>query len=467
MQGRNILGQRSHFAPLRCLETVFPPRLCHSSVQRTATQGIFVIASRTLVLALTISPLLAAAQTAPARYTGTGSCSSSNCHGNAQPVKGSEILHNEYYTWTKHDKHSQAFTNLTKAPGRRMASLMGLGDPTKEKLCLSCHATYVPSKELQGENYSLEDGVSCESCHGAAEHWLSSHAETGATHQQNLARGLADTVTLTKRAQLCLSCHYGDETKSVTHDLYGAGHPRLSFELDTFGILQPKHWIVDQDYTERKAPYVPLTAWFIGQATNAQSVLAALKSPTRSKNGQFPELSLFDCFSCHHNLNEEQWKQRTYENTPGRLRLNLAPLFMTQATIGALDKSVATELEPYITTLHEDYQKDGAPQALDALPALLSSKVMPLITKLDPNTATCTAVLKALANFGARMPHPKYEVAEQIGMGIQAVLATSPELAKRYDPTLKKLFATLSSSKSFNPEGFSKVIKELAEKVQQ
>jgi hypothetical protein len=423
--------------------------------------------TRSLLVALAFCPILASAQTAPARYTGTGSCSSSNCHGNVQPVKGSEILHNEYYTWTRHDKHSQAFTNLTKAPARRMASLLGLGDPTKEPACLTCHATYVPSKELRGDKYSVEDGVSCESCHGAAEHWLSSHAEAGATHQQNLERGLADTVTLTKRAQLCLSCHYGDETKSVTHDLYGAGHPRLSFELDTFGILEPKHWVVDEDYTKRKAPYVPLAAWFIGQATNAQSILAALSSPTRSKNGQFPELSLFDCFSCHHNLNEEQWKQRTYENAPGRLRLNLAPLLMTQVTIGAPDTNVAAELEPHIAALHADYQKDGAPQALDTLPTLISSKVMPLLTKLDPNTKTCRAVLKALADFGSRMPHPKYEVAEQIGMGIQAVLATSPELAKRYDPTLKKLFATLASSKSFNSDGFSKVIKELAGEVQE
>jgi hypothetical protein len=52
-------------------------------------------------------------------------------------------------------------------------------------------------------------------------------------------------------------------------------------------------------------------------------------------------------------------------------------------------------------------------------------------------------------------------------MGIQVVLATSPELAKRYDPTLKKLFATLASSKSFNSDGFSKVIKELAGEVQE
>lgn len=421
---------------------------------------------------LTIVPLLAAplfvasAEPEPGRYMGTGTCSSSNCHGNVQPIKGSKILHNEYHTWVKHDKHSQAYTKLTTSDGRRMATLMGLGDPTKEPLCLKCHATYVPDQKLRGEKFSLEDGVSCESCHGAAERWLSSHAEAGATHQQNLDNGLADTVDLTKRATLCLSCHYGDDTKSVTHDLYGAGHPRLRFELDTFSILQPKHWILDEDYTTRKASYIPLKAWFIGQAVNAQSLLAALKSPARSKNGQFPELSLFDCYSCHHSLSEEQWKQRSYDATPGRLRLNVTPLLMLQATMGAFDQSVSAQLAPLVTALHTTYQKDGAEEAVNSLPSLISSSVMPLLTNIDTTNVPCSAVLKALASFGAHTQHPKYEVAEQIGMGIQAVLATSPDLAKKHAATLTKLFATLKNSNAFNPSTFTKVMTELSGQMQ-
>lgn len=422
--------------------------------------------SLTILPLLMANVLVASAEPETPQYMGTGSCSSSNCHGNVQPIKGSKILHNEYYTWVKHDKHSQAYTILTKSEGRRMAALMGLGDPSKEPLCLKCHATYVPDQKLRGEKFSIEDGVSCESCHGAAERWLSSHAEAGTTHQQNLDNGLADTVDLTKRAQLCLSCHYGDETKSVTHDLYGAGHPRLRFELDTFSILQPKHWILDEDYTTRKAAYVPLKAWFIGQATSAQSLLAALKSPTRSKNGQFPELSLFDCYSCHHSLSEEQWKQRSYQAAPGRLRLNVTPLLMLQAATGALDESVSSQLAPLIAALHTNYQKDGAEEAVHSLPSLISSSVMPLATKMDATNAPCTAVLKALASFGAHTQYPKYEVAEQIGMGIQAVLATSPVLAKKYAPTLSTLFATLKNSNTFNPNTFTKVMTELASEIQ-
>ena len=49
------------------------------------------------------------------------------------------------------------------------------------------------------------------------------------------------------RAGLCLSCHFGNQEKFVTHRMMGAGHPRMSFELDTFTQLQPAHFVVDED----------------------------------------------------------------------------------------------------------------------------------------------------------------------------------------------------------------------------
>jgi hypothetical protein len=52
------------------------------------------------------------------------------------------------------------------------------------------------------------------------------------------------------RAKLCLSCHFGTEDKFATHRIMGAGHPRISFELDTFTEIQPAHFRVDEDYKE-------------------------------------------------------------------------------------------------------------------------------------------------------------------------------------------------------------------------
>lgn len=250
------------------------------------------------------------------QYVGPGSCSASNCHGSNKPLKSSNVLQNEYTTWSKHDLHSRAYLNLLNKDSKKIASNLGIADASKEPLCLKCHSTYVVESE-HGERFKLEDGVSCESCHGAASDWLKSHTTAGTTHADNLRNGMRDLVDLGGRATLCLSCHYGTDDKTVNHRLYGAGHPRLSFELDTFGVLQPKHWVVDSDYEKRKGPYVPLQAWLTGQLYHAQATLSALASPTRSQNGLYPELSLFDCFSCHHSLTEDQWKKRSYGGRPG------------------------------------------------------------------------------------------------------------------------------------------------------
>jgi len=407
-------------------------------------------------------PLCASAQAGSAKYMGTGTCSSSNCHGSVHPRKSSDVLQNEYYTWIKHDKHSKAYSVLRGADGRRMASLLNIKDATKETLCLKCHATYVPDPAQRGEKFDIEDGVSCESCHGPAEGWLASHPETGATHQDNLARGLADTVSLDKRAKLCLSCHYGDDDQWVSHDLYGAGHPRLSFELDTYGVLQPKHWVIDEDYLKRKGPYVPLAAWLIGQETNAEAVVDTLLNPEISKKGMFPELSLFDCFSCHHSLTDEQWKKRAYDGQPGRLRLNLASLIMLQQALGALDQGLADELGQLVSTLHTSFQSSGALDTVEQIKSLLTSRVRPLVLKASASEATCKEMMRRLAQFGADTPFSKYEVAEQIGMGIQAAMATSPSLSRRYKAQLDQLFTGLKNAKSFKPEKFTAAAAGLA-----
>lgn len=409
-------------------------------------------------LVASLVPLVGSVSAEPShtnsRFIGVGSCSASNCHGSVKPLKGSPVLQNEYYIWLKHDKHSRAYSVLRSEDGKRMARLLGIADATKDRLCLECHATYVPDEASRGERFQIEDGVSCESCHGAAERWLSTHTDSDATHKENLANGLADIVPLPERATMCLSCHQGDKNKWVSHDLYGAGHPRLTFELDTFSALQPKHWVVDKDYVQRKEAYIPVRAWLVGQAAHAREVLRVLRDPERTKKGQFPELSVFDCFSCHHSLTEKQWKHRTYGGKPGRLKLNLPSLVILQQAMAALDPSLASTMETQMKTVHDSYQADGAPAALETLSRLVDGQVTDLSARVSADEATCTALLKSLVSFSARSSSPTYEIAEQIAMGIQAVLASSPVLGKRHQAALDKVFATLVSSERFDPAPF-------------
>ena len=404
-----------------------------------------------LILCLGAMP----AQATP-KLLGPGSCSSSNCHGNVKPLKSSNVLQNEYITWSRHDRHARAYQTLQGADSKRIAINLGIGDPAKEPLCLGCHAVHTTPPQPMGDKFRLEDGVSCEACHGAAEEYLKSHAITGASHSENVANGLTDLSNMGTRATLCLSCHFGTEEKTVNHNLYGAGHPRLTFELDTFGVLQPKHWVVDTDYERRKGPYVPARTWLLGQVHHAQAALRALESPTRSRNGSLPELALFDCYSCHHSLGEKQWRKRTYGGRPGQLKLNLPSLITLQVTTGALDPALGNRLAQEIRSLHDSAMKGSVQTSIDSLQSMIVSEVDPLLGGIPIDPSTTTRILTGLANYAANNPGPTFEVAEQLGMGMQAMIASSPELAKRYDARLKDLFATLTNPDSFKPDAFTR-----------
>ena len=385
---------------------------------------------------------------------GPGSCSSSNCHGAIKPLNSSNVLQNEYITWSRHDRHARAYLTLQSADSKKIASNLDIGDPTKAPLCLSCHSMDTRSLASTSDKVRAEDGVSCEACHGPAERYLKSHAVTGASHSENVANGLTDLSNIHTRATLCLSCHFGTEDKTVNHTLYGAGHPRLTFELDTFGVLQPKHWVVDADYERRKGPYIPARAWLIGQLHHAEAALDALESPTRSRNGNLPELSLFDCYSCHHSLSERQWKKRNYGGKPGRLKLNLPALVTVQAATKSVNTSLGEELTEQIRAVHDTFAQDSAQGAIDSLQDTLTTKVGPLFERLTIDQSTGGHILAGLAQCAANTQSPTFELAEQLAMGMQATVASSPELAKRYDAPLKQLFISLKNAEAFNPEAF-------------
>src|SRR5438105_1641438 len=97
------------------------------------------------------------------------------------------------------------------------------------------------------------------------------------------ANSLYPTNEPVAEAKLCLSCHFGNADKFVTHRMMGAGHPRMSFELDTFSQTQPPHFVVDADWYERKGVYDGVRVWAVGQALAAAELIDVLLDPTRRR----------------------------------------------------------------------------------------------------------------------------------------------------------------------------------------
>ena len=184
-------------------------------------------------------------------HQGVASCANSLCHGAVIPHVGSNIAHTEYTVWSRKDPHSQTYRDLFRDDFVAITDKLGLKKPHREPVCLACHASNVPA-EKQGAKFSMEDGIGCETCHGGAEKYLSTHTAEDATRAKNIQRGLYPTDDMIERTRLCLSCHYGTTGQFVTHEIMGAGHPRISFELDTFSELLNPHVIYDEDYRRRK-----------------------------------------------------------------------------------------------------------------------------------------------------------------------------------------------------------------------
>jgi len=355
---------------------------------------------------------------------GVVNCANSLCHGSVSPWKDSNILQNEYVTWSRVDKHAtRAYHVLLEERSQRIARNLGLKEPAHQaKLCLDCHA-YNPPPAQRGERFKVTDGVSCEACHGPAETWIQAHVAPGATHADNVKRGLYPTNEPVAQAKLCLSCHFGNADKFVTHRMMGAGHPRMSFELDTFSQTQPPHFVVDADWRERKGNYDGVRVWAVGQALAAAELLDVLLDPRRSRDGLFPELVVFDCHACHHPMSDVRWSPRT-NTSPGRIRLNDANFLMLRQIVRvALPAEEANAFAQQVRALHQAVAGDGgdAIETARSLRATLDG-IVGRLARRNFTVEDLRAIAMGLVDDGRGGQFRDYAGAEQATMAVGSVL---------------------------------------------
>lgn len=244
---------------------------------------------------------VAYADPAGIKYTGAGACSAAACHGAAAPKNAKATQHNENTAWSSKDHHAHAFTGkkgLASPAAKKIADAMKIADATKEGKCQICHviseikfkdgSTHrVPLKADQlGAKFNLEDGVSCDACHGPASKYLEPHTTAGWTAGQRAQGpaklydewGLLDTKNLKFRANICLSCHL-----KIDAEMVAAGHPELPFELNMYslgedanGFYAGKHWRDNEAWFSTKA-------WAMGQVVSLREAAAQVGERTAAK----------------------------------------------------------------------------------------------------------------------------------------------------------------------------------------
>jgi hypothetical protein len=299
------------------------------------------------------------------------------------------VLLNEPAIWLT-DPHSKAFAFIdwsdsadpasaspSQQLSREICAKLGISDIHKAQQCLSCHANWVAALDEPPPFYTA--GVGCESCHGPSEAWENEHKEPSWRARSvayKASKGMVDVRHPVQRAEQCFSCHIGnvEQGKHVTHEMFAAGHPPLpSIEIESFAKQMPRHWryleekiadsqkvaspdnadeppfkffdaFIRENYLYLKSDGPPPIDHNQSAAAVVLGGVVALREmteltrdlarPATDGSRAWPELSVFDCTACHHELRPANWRQtRNGEFRPGRPPMHAWPTALVRLAI--------------------------------------------------------------------------------------------------------------------------------------
>ena len=134
------------------------------------------------------------------KFTGSKFCAA--CHKGG---KGGTA----YTVWEK-SGHAKAYQTLLGDAAKKIAKEKGLKTaPAETPECLGCHVTGGGAAKNVDASFKKEEGVGCESCHGAASGYKMIHSKGDLTKSKP-----AGLIVPEKNEKACVTCH---NEKSPTH----------------------------------------------------------------------------------------------------------------------------------------------------------------------------------------------------------------------------------------------------------
>lgn len=428
---------------------------------------------------MTIFGWLAAPAIAQDVHLGVKSCGSSGCHGQVAS-SSSPVLLNEYVTWQKYDTHATAYKVLLEPRSQRIAANLGLKNAHEAKVCLDCHADNVPEAQ-QGPQFVLADGVGCEACHGAGSApWMGLHIG-GSAHSTNVEAGLIALEDPVIRANICLDCHLGNSNQFATHKIMGAGHPRISFEMDSFTDFQPAHFVVDDDYRERKVVANGVKTWAVGQAMMVERRMDLLLDSKYASDGLFPELAFFDCHACHQPMSTSlptsggdfptAWNPRPGTGLgPGVAKFNDANMLMLEVALGMAGNGMAEAMAADIKAMHKATQtsREAFQEAAKKTRSTARAAVQALVGK-DISAADMRQAMQTIITKGSKGFFADYETAEQATMALGSIIEAMRVAGQLDGPSYDKLskqmeavYGVVANDEQYVPSRFVGAVKALS-----
>jgi hypothetical protein len=402
-------------------------------------------------------------------HMGVASCAGSTCHG--RPIgDGTPVRQDELLRWQEESSpggaHSRAYRVIRESRGQAIIRRMGLDESGVRRECLGCHSAPAAAR--------INEGVDCETCHGAAGGWLSSHYTVGASHSRNVAQGMTDLVNPRVRAQVCLDCHLSGDGQGqfVAHRIMAAGHPRVAFELDLFSTLQAHH-NEDADYVARKGGKTnSMRMWAVGQAEAVKRSLTLFSQPALANDGIFPEFTFYDCHSCHRRIYDNEEGSVTAVRNPGRpIPAGMPPyndenmiMLLAAAKVAAPD--LAAQFDARSKAFHSAMTK-GRGETVQAAGALRQSAdaLSDRFASSDFSRAQAFAIMDTIASDAIASRFTDYEGAVQSVMAIDTLLnglvnqgMVSTNAAKGLRSRINQAYAAVREPNGFQPANFRRAL---------
>ena len=391
----------------------------------TAISASLANVIRTLRRLSLVASALALAQASPAaekevapikggQFVGVAGCKSSSCHGGAGEKRG------QYLTWLQKDFHARAYAILTNARSARIAETLGVPAAQESNRCTVCHSPFQSVAPARlAPTAHMDEGVSCESCHSAAESWLRGHTRKDWTYAMRVTAGMRDLKSLYVRANTCVACH-----QNLDSDIAKAGHPELTFELDGQSVAEPKHWRDDD-------PSSGVRAWLVGQAVALREISWAL---SKNETPDAEEIA--------------RWKG---------LAWLLATATAQQTNLPVIDQSVETTSRTGLT---------GAQQQAD----LLARRAAEASFSADFTQQLLRALAATDSGFIASRTSPDllFRRAQRLLLALDRLSAATsgqtPGAAR--NPALAKLFEDVRSRTDFQPPRFVEHLRNFRETIE-
>ena len=124
------------------------------------------------------------------KYIGASKCKM--CHN--KPAKGEQ-----FNKWME-GPHAGAMKSLSSEKSMEIAKAKGIADPTTDAGCLKCHSTVGHIDAKLVASIKIDEGVSCESCHGPGSMYK------GVSVMKNRELSMQKGLILPTE-EVCVTCH--------------------------------------------------------------------------------------------------------------------------------------------------------------------------------------------------------------------------------------------------------------------